>query len=105
MVHKEKEAMINTFVYSNFNYGCLIWPFNSKKFQNRVKRIHERSLKVVSNEVFKTLNNLNIFHYSPNVTHKKDNLYIHTQNTTNFGSKSLRPFGPHIWNILPEYNK
>ena len=24
-----------------------------------------------------------IFHYSPNVTCKKHNLYIHTQNTTN----------------------
>ena len=45
-------------------------------------------------EIFKTLNNLNpvfmkdIFHYSPNVTHKKHNLYIHTQNTTKFGNNS-----------------
>ena len=50
-------------------------------------------------EIFKTLNNLNpvfmkdIFHYSPNVTRKKHNLYIHTQNTTKFGNKSLRAFG------------
>ena len=50
-------------------------------------------------EIFKTLNNLNpvfmkdVFHYSQNVTHKKHNLYIHTQNTTKFGNKSLRAFG------------
>ena len=62
-------------------------------------------------EIFKTLNNLNphfmkdIFHYSPNVTHKKHNLYIHTQNTTKFGNKSLRAFGANIWNTLPEYIK
>ena len=62
-------------------------------------------------EILKTLNNLNpvfmndIFHYSPNVTHKKHNLYIHTQNTTKFGNKSLRAFGANIWNTLPEYNK
>ena len=49
----------------------------------------------------------NIFHYSPNVTHKKHNLYIYTQNTKKFGNKSLRAFGVHIciWNTLPEYIK
>ena len=132
MGHKEKEAIINTFVHSNFNYGCLIWHFSSKKSQNKVEKIHERSLKFLSNdylssyaellekstsvsmetkrlrtmvyEIFKTLNNLNpvfmkdIFHYSPNVTHKKHNLYIHTQNTTKFGIKSLRAFSANIWN-------
>ena len=46
-------------------------------------------------ETLKTLNNLNpvfmkdVFHYSPHVTPKKHNLYIHTQNTTKFGNKSL----------------
>ena len=30
MGHKEKEAMINTFVHPNFNFGCLIWHFSSK---------------------------------------------------------------------------
>ena len=43
-----------------------------------------------------------IFHYSPNVTHKKHNLYIHTQNTTKFGNKSLMAFGANIWNTLTE---
>ena len=139
MRHKEKEAIINTFVHSNFNYGCLIWHFSSKKSQNKVEKIHERSLKFLLNdylssyaellekstsvsmetkrlrtmvyEIFKTLNNLNpvfmkdIFHYSPNVTRKKHNLYIHTQNTTKFGNKSLRAFGANIWNTLPEYIK
>ena len=137
--HKEKEAIINTFVHSNFNYGCLIWHFSSKKSKNKVEKIHERSLKFLSNdylsryaelleksssvstetkrlsmmvrEIFKTLNNLNpvfmkdIFHYSPNVTHKKHNLYIHTKNTTKFGNKSLRAFGASIWNRLPQYIK
>ena len=59
-------------------------------------------------EIFKTLNNLNpvfmkdIFHYSPNVTCKKHDLYIHTQNTTKFGNKSSRAFIANIWDTLPE---
>ena len=50
-------------------------------------------------EIFITLNNLNpvfmkdIFHHSPNVTLKKHNLYIHTQNITKSGNKNLRAFG------------
>ena len=53
-------------------------------------------------ENFKTLNNSNpffmkdIFPYSPNVTPKKHNLYIHTQNTTKFGNKKLRAFDANI---------
>ena len=38
MGYKEKEAIINTFLDSNFNYGCLIWLFNYKKSQNKVKK-------------------------------------------------------------------
>ena len=139
MRHKEKEAIINTFLYSNFNYDCLIWHFNSKKTQNKMEKIHESCLKFLLNdyvssyaelrekstsvlmetkrprtmvyEIFKTLNNLNpvfmkdTFHYSPNVTHKKHNLYIHTQNTTKFRNNSLRALGANIWNTLPEYIK
>ena len=44
MSHKEKEAIINTFVHSNFSYGCLIWHFSSKDFQNKVEKINEGSL-------------------------------------------------------------
>ena len=44
-----------------------------------------------------------MFHYSPNVAHKKHNLYIHTQITTKFGKKSLKDFGAHVLNTLPEY--
>ena len=53
-----------------------------------------KGLCMIVHDIFKTLNNLNrvfmkeIFHYSPNVTQKKHNLYIHTQNTTKFGNKN-----------------
>ena len=43
-----------------------------------------------------------MFHYSPNVTHKKHNLYIHAQNTTTFGYKNLRALSANILNTLIE---
>ena len=69
-----------------------------------------KRLRAMVYENFKTLSNLNpafmkdIFYYSPNVTHKKHNLYIQTQNTTKFGNTSLRvlvqTYGTHCLNIL-----
>ena len=50
MGHKVKEAMIHTCMHSNFNYGCCICNFSFKKPQNRVEKIHERSLKLQSND-------------------------------------------------------
>ena len=70
-----------------------------------------KRLCMIVYEIFKTLNNLNpvfmkdVFHYSPNLTHKKHNLYIHTQDTTRFGNKSLKAFFANIWNTLPEHIK
>ena len=67
-----------------------------------------KRLRRIVYENFKTVNNLNpvfmkdIFQYLPNVTLNKHNLYIHTQNTTKFGNKSLRAFGAHIWSTLPK---
>ena len=64
--------------------------------------IETKRLCMMVYEIFKTLNNLNpvytkdIFHYSPNVTRKKRNPYIHTQNTTKFENKSIRAFGANI---------
>ena len=50
MDHEEKEAIINTFVHSSFNYGCLICHFSSRKSQNKEEKIHERSQKFLSND-------------------------------------------------------
>ena len=48
--HKEKQAIINTFMHSNLNYGFLIWDFSSKKSKNKMEKIHERSLKFLSSD-------------------------------------------------------
>ena len=84
---KEKDTIINSFLYSNFMYCPLTWHFCSKSSQNKIEKIKYRSLKMLTNdynsdykdlpeitktstmeikrlrtlalEVFKTVNNLN----------------------------------------------
>ena len=84
---KEKEVLINSFAYANFNYCPLIWHFCSAKSVREIEQIQTRALKILYSdfdsdyktlldksgkctmevkrfitlglEVFKTLNNLN----------------------------------------------
>ena len=67
-----------------------------------------KRLRILALEIFKTLNDLNpsfmkeIWHFSVDKTHRKNNLFVHTRNTSNHGDKSLKILGPHMWNSLPE---
>ena len=84
---KEKEVLINSFVYANFNNCPLMWHFCSAKSVTKIQQIQTRALRILYNdfdsdcktlldksgkcamevkrlrtlglEVFKTLNNLN----------------------------------------------
>ena len=55
---KKKEALVNTFVYSNFNYCLLVWHFSTKKSTNKTEKIHERCLKVLYNNATETYDDL-----------------------------------------------
>ena len=46
---KEKEALVNTFFYSNFNYCSLVWHFSTKKNTNKIEKNQERCLKLLYN--------------------------------------------------------
>ena len=60
-------------------------------------------LSTIACEVCKTLNDLNpnflkeISDRSSNVTHRKDNFYVHSRNAIKVGSK-IRSVGAHIQN-------
>ena len=51
---KKKEILINSFVYSSFNYGPLIWHFTTCKGIKKVEKVQERSLKFILNDYDKT---------------------------------------------------
>ena len=47
MGKEEKEILINSFVYSNFNYCPLIWYFCPKKLMRKIGEIQERCLRII----------------------------------------------------------
>ena len=47
MGFKEKEILLNSFVYSNFNYHPLVQHFRSSKSLNKIEKIQERALRLL----------------------------------------------------------
>ena len=127
---KEKEVLVNSFIYSNFNYSPLVWM--------EIESLHKRALRFLLNdyvssyeqfeksgkcsmnihrlrclciEIYKTLNDLNpsfmkeIFQKRNENRVTRDryklNLNIPRRNQVTFGAKSLKFYGPKIWNALP----
>ena len=47
---KEKQILIQSFVYSNFNYCPLVWYFSSSKSLQKIEKIHERAPRFLYND-------------------------------------------------------
>ena len=47
---KEKEVLINSFIYSNFNYCPLVWMLSHKKSLDKIESLHKRALRFLLND-------------------------------------------------------
>ena len=43
----KRKLIMNAFITSQFGYCPLVWMFHSREMNNRINRIHERSLRIV----------------------------------------------------------
>ena len=46
----QAKILYNSFIFSQFNYFCLVWMFCSKTLQNKINQIQKRALRIVYNE-------------------------------------------------------
>ena len=44
---KQRQIIFKSFIYSQFGYCPLVWMFHSRKLNNRINKIHERSLRII----------------------------------------------------------
>ena len=47
---EERKILINSFIYSNFNYCPLEWHFSSRKSINKIENIQKRALRFLLND-------------------------------------------------------
>ena len=55
---EERKALVQSFVYSNFNCRPLVWHFCSAKSTNKIKKIQERALRFLHNDHVSSYNDL-----------------------------------------------
>ena len=56
--YNEKITILNSFIQSQFNYCPLVWMFCLRASNNKIKKIHERALRVCQNDYVSTFENL-----------------------------------------------
>ena len=67
----QRKLIMRAFISSQFGYCPLVWMFHSRKLNNRINKIHERSLRIVYNDEVSSFEELRI----------KDNSFtIHERN-------------------------
>ena len=55
---KQKRIIMNAFIKSQFGDCPLVWMFHSKKMNNQINKIHERSLRLAYNDEFSSFEQL-----------------------------------------------
>ena len=127
---EKRKIIFKSFIESQFKYCPLVWMFCSRKSNDKVNRLHERSLRIVNNdfessyeellskcnsfsihdqnihclaiEIYKVANGLSAGEFE-NLFDFKDQYTIHipSVNTELKGKNSIRYFGAVIWNAIP----
>ena len=54
----QRSLIMNAFIFSQFGYCPLVWMFNSRKLNNRINNIHERTLRIVYRDYKSTFKQL-----------------------------------------------
>ena len=50
MGKEQKEALTNSFIFSNFNYCQLVWHFCSSNSSQKIEKIQLRCLRIIYND-------------------------------------------------------
>ena len=54
----QRRTIMNSFIMSHFGYCPLTWMFHSRKLNNRINKIHEKSLRIVYKDTVSTFDEL-----------------------------------------------
>ena len=91
---KQRQLVMKAFINSQFGYCPLVWMFHSRLMNNRINKIHERSLRIVFNDNTSTFRELLL---------KDNSVTIHERNIQNLAIelyKVLNGFSPEIMSTI-----
>ena len=112
-ISQQKLRMIlKVFIESQFSYCPLVWMFHSRKLNNRINKLHERTLRLVYKDpaLYKVVNNDcpllmdNIFPPTGNPYNLRNKNPFRSFNThsVHHGTETITYIGPKIWVLVPK---
>ena len=92
LMKKDQKILIyNSFITGQFNYCPLTWMFCSRKANNKINKLHERSLRLCNNNYTSTYNDL------------LNEFNIHTIHTRNLHKLMLEIYKIFEWMVSSNY--
>jgi len=58
MTFDQRKLIFNAFIRSHFSYCPLVWMFHSRKLNNKINHLHERSLRIIFQDFHSTFEEL-----------------------------------------------
>ena len=93
-----KQLLLNAFITSHFSYARVVWMFHSRKSNNRINKIHERTLRLVYKDCISSFDDL---------LAKGNSFKIHQRNLQKLAIeifKVKKGIAPAIMNNIFEFN-
>ena len=124
LTFKKRRALIKAYFESQFKYCPLVWMFHGRQVNNKINRLHERALRMISEDGF-SVHDRNIQQLALEMckvakglaptaisslflqcsnnrhTRSQSDFSIPQVYTVYFGQNSIRYLGPLIWNSVP----
>ena len=119
---EKRRVLFKAFIESQFNYCSLIWMLHSRTMNNKINRLHERSLRIgysyqssmfedLAIEIYKFVNGLSpeimnsVFNFEKNNRYSLRNVYepySRNARTVKYGNETISYLMPKIWSIVPQ---
>ena len=92
MTFKQRKTVMQAFISSQFGNCPLVWIFHSRKLNNRINKLHERTLRIVYNDEQSSFDQL---------LQKDESFTIHERNIQTLGIELYKV----AWGLSPEIMK
>ena len=67
---KQRNLLLNVFITSQFSYASVVWMFHSKKLNNQINHIHERTMRLVFKDYTSSFDELMLKDHSFRIHHR-----------------------------------
>ena len=103
----KENFLLNVFITSQLSHGPVVWMFHKRKLDNHINRIHERTLRIVYQDIIQLSKNFmqKTLHYriteSPYLLQKELRFKSRNIRSVRYGIETAAFVGSRTWSYMP----